>query len=88
LIEKLFFDDKRYDLGKVGRYILNRKLDLHVSLNKRTLDKATLINGIKYLINLKNGEGQVDDIDHLGNRRVRTVAEIITESIQSWSGAD
>jgi len=77
LIEKLFFDDKRYDLGKVGRYILNRKLDLHVSLNKRTLDKATLINGIKYLINLKNGEGQVDDIDHLGNRRVRTVAELL-----------
>ena len=77
LIEKLFFDEKRYDLGKVGRYILNRKLDLHTSLNKRTLDKATLIKGIKYLINLKNGEGQVDDIDHLGNRRVRTVAELL-----------
>ncbi len=77
LIEKLFNDEKRYDLGKVGRYILNRKLDLHTSLNKRTLDKATLIKGIKYLINLKNGEGQVDDIDHLGNRRVRTVAELL-----------
>ena len=77
LIEKLFFDEKRYDLGKVGRYILNRKLDLHVPLNKRTLDKATLINGIKYLISLKNGLGQVDDIDHLGNRRVRTVAELL-----------
>ena len=77
LIEKLFFDEKRYDLGKVGRYILNRKLDLHVSLNKRTLDRATLINGIKYLIGLKNGLGQVDDIDHLGNRRVRTVAELL-----------
>jgi DNA-directed RNA polymerase subunit beta len=77
LIDKLFFDEKRYDLGKVGRYILNRKLGLRIPLSKRTLDKNTLINGIKYLISLKNGEGQVDDIDHLGNRRVRTVAELL-----------
>jgi len=77
LIDRLFFDPKRYDIGKEGRYILNRKLNMKVSLNERLLDLKTLVEAIKYLINLKNGEGEVDDIDHLGNRRVRTVAELL-----------
>ncbi len=77
LINRLFFDGKRYDLGKVGRYILNRKLGMKVSLSKKLLTLETLIETIKYLINLKNGEGQIDDIDHLGNRRIRTVAELL-----------
>jgi DNA-directed RNA polymerase subunit beta len=77
LIERLFFDPKRYDLGRVGRYILNRKLGMNTSLNKQLLDLNTLIKVIKYLIKLKNGEDKVDDIDHLGNRRVRTIAELL-----------
>lgn len=77
LVERLFSDPRRYDLGRVGRFILNRKLDMHVSLEKRLLTPETIIKAVKYLANLKNGEGQIDDIDHLGNRRVRTVAELL-----------
>lgn len=77
LIERMFFDAKRYDLGRVGRYILNRKLNLKHDLDGRLLDLETLISAIKALIDLKNGQGKVDDIDHLGNRRVRTVAELL-----------
>jgi DNA-directed RNA polymerase subunit beta len=77
LIEKLFFDPKRYDLGKVGRYILNRKLKLNQPLDKRLLDLEIMISALKALVDLKNGQGKVDDIDHLGNRRVRTVAELL-----------
>ncbi|UCB57135.1 MAG: DNA-directed RNA polymerase subunit beta [Candidatus Omnitrophota bacterium] len=77
LIERMFFDAKRYDLGRVGRYILNRKLNLKHDLDERLLDLETLISAIKALIDLKNGQGKVDDIDHLGNRRVRTVAELL-----------
>ncbi|HDM37629.1 MAG TPA: DNA-directed RNA polymerase subunit beta [Candidatus Omnitrophica bacterium] len=77
LVDRLFFDPKRYDISREGRYILNRKLNMKTDLSKRLLDLKTLVEAIKYLINLKNGEGQVDDIDHLGNRRVRTVAELL-----------
>ncbi len=77
LIERLIFDRRRYDLGRVGRFVLNRKLGMKGSLDNRVLDKETLINTIKYLIKLKNGEGKIDDIDHLGNRRVRTVGELV-----------
>lgn len=77
LLERLFFDGKRYDLGRVGRYILNRKLKMNVSLDKNILDIDTVIAVVKALINLKNGQGNVDDIDHLGNRRVRTVGELL-----------
>jgi DNA-directed RNA polymerase subunit beta len=77
LLQRLFFDPKRYDLGRVGRYILNRKLNLNFSLSKRVLDLDTVIQAIKYLINLKNGTGESDDIDHLGNRRLRTVGELL-----------
>ena len=77
LIERLIFDNRRYDLGRVGRFVLNRKLNMKVPLDTRVLDAKTLINAIKYLIALKNGEGNTDDIDHLGNRRVRTVGELV-----------
>jgi len=77
LLQKLFFDPKRYDLGRVGRFVLNRKLNMHSSLEKRVLDLETVIQVIKYLLNLKNGIGDPDDIDHLGNRRVRTVGELL-----------
>ena len=77
LMERMFFDPRRYDLGRVGRYILNRKLKLKHDLDKHLLDLDTIIAVIKTLIELKNGQGKVDDIDHLGNRRVRTVAELL-----------
>ncbi|MCM8812803.1 MAG: DNA-directed RNA polymerase subunit beta [Candidatus Omnitrophica bacterium] len=77
LIERLIFDERRYDLGRVGRFVLNRKLNMEGSLDKRVLDQETIISAIKYLLRLKAGEGQVDDIDHLGNRRVRTVGELV-----------
>ncbi|OIO39550.1 MAG: DNA-directed RNA polymerase subunit beta, partial [Candidatus Omnitrophica bacterium CG1_02_49_10] len=77
LIDRLFFDPKRYELGKVGRFMLNRKLGMNLSLDKKVLTADTVINVIKYLLNLKNGEGAVDDIDHLGNRRVRSVGELV-----------
>jgi len=77
LINNLFFDPKRYDLGKVGRYILNRKLGMKEAIDHRVLDKKTIITAIKTLIHLKRTEGAVDDIDHLGNRRVRTVGELL-----------
>ncbi len=77
LINRLFFDSKRYDLGNVGRYIINRKVGLDLPLTQRTITPQDLVAVIKYLIKLKNGEGQIDDIDHLGNRRVRTVGELL-----------
>ncbi len=77
LMERLFFDPRRYNMGRVGRFILNRKLKLRHPLDKHLLDLETIICAIRTLIDLKNGRGKVDDIDHLGNRRVRTVAELI-----------
>ncbi|MBU1062051.1 MAG: DNA-directed RNA polymerase subunit beta, partial [Candidatus Omnitrophica bacterium] len=82
LLHRLFFDKKRYDLSKVGRYILNRKLDMKVSLEKSVLDKETVVNVVRYLLGLRNGEGEIDDIDHLGNRRVRTVGELLQEQFR------
>ena len=81
-LDKLFFDKRRYNLDKVGRYILNRKLNMDLSLEKKTLDKETIVNVVRYLLDLKNGEGEVDDIDHLGNRRVRTVGELLAEQFR------
>ncbi|MFT6815209.1 MAG: DNA-directed RNA polymerase subunit beta [Sphingobacteriales bacterium] len=75
IIDRLFFSDKRYDLGEVGRHRLNRKLKLDVDINQRVLSKADIINIVKYLIKLINSQAEVDDIDHLSNRRVRTVGE-------------
>jgi len=82
LLTRLFFDKRRYDLTKVGRYILNRKLGMSVSLDKSILDKETIVQVIRYLVDLKNGEGELDDIDHLGNRRVRTVGELLAEQFR------
>src|SRR6187455_1479243 len=75
IIDKLFFSDKRYDLGEVGRYKINRKLNLDVQLKQKTLTKEDIIEIIKYLVRLTNGKAEIDDIDHLSNRRVRTVGE-------------
>ncbi|MDR2027732.1 MAG: DNA-directed RNA polymerase subunit beta [Prevotellaceae bacterium] len=75
VIEKLFFSDKRYDLGEVGRFRLNRKLNLGTSPDLKVLTREDIISIIKYLIQLINSKADVDDIDHLSNRRVRTVGE-------------
>jgi len=75
IIDKLFFSDKRYDLGDVGRYRINKKLDLQTPADTKVLTKEDIISIIKYLIMLANAKTDVDDIDHLSNRRVRTVGE-------------
>ena len=75
VIQNLFFSDKRYDLGEVGRYRINKKLGLDTSKEVRILTKEDIIEIIKYLIQLINSNATVDDIDHLSNRRVRTVGE-------------
>ena len=75
VIQGLFFSDKRYDLGEVGRYRINRKLGLDTGMDVRVLTKEDIIEIIKYLIQLINSKASVDDIDHLSNRRVRTVGE-------------
>jgi len=73
----LFFNPERYDLSKVGRLKLNHKLKLDVPLEQGTLRREDILEVVRYLIELKNGNGQVDDIDHLGNRRVRAVGELV-----------
>lgn len=75
IIDRLFFSDKRYDLGDVGRYRINRKLKLTTSEETKVLTKQDIIAIVKYLIKLINSKAEVDDIDHLSNRRVRTVGE-------------
>ncbi|HNW98224.1 MAG TPA: DNA-directed RNA polymerase subunit beta [Bacteroidales bacterium] len=75
IIEKLFFSDKRYDLGDVGRYRINKKLNRDASIDSKVLTKEDIILIIKFLIELVNSKAEVDDIDHLSNRRVRTVGE-------------
>jgi DNA-directed RNA polymerase subunit beta len=75
IIQNLFFSDKRYDLGEVGRYRINKKLGSSVGFETRVLTKEDIINIVKYLIGLINSKAVVDDIDHLSNRRVRTVGE-------------
>ena len=77
LLERLFFDVRRYDLGLVGRYKINQKLGVTVPEDVRTLTKEDMVEATRYLINLKATAGKVDDIDHLGNRRIRTVGEQI-----------
>ena len=79
LIDRLFFNPKRYDLGDVGRHRLNAKLGLNISQQVTTLTKEDIIAIVKYLIDLQQGKKTVDDIDHLGNRRVRTVGEQLSQ---------
>ena len=75
IIDKLFFSDQRYNLGEVGRYRMNKKLNLEVEMDKQVLTKIDIITIVKYLIELINSKAEIDDIDHLSNRRVRTVGE-------------
>ena len=82
LIERLFFDSKRYSLGRVGRFMLNRKLSMDKSLEATTLDCDTLVKIIKRLIKVKNDSGPTDDIDHLGNRRIRSVGELLLNQLR------
>ena len=82
LINALFFNPRRYDLERVGRFILNRKLGLDVSLYKRILDSETVVKAIEYLVCLKDGLGRIDDIDHLGNRRIKTICELISNQVR------
>jgi DNA-directed RNA polymerase subunit beta len=77
LLKRLFFDPKRYDLGRVGRYKINQKLDLKIDLENRILVSDDIVAATKYLVRLKKSDGIVDDIDHLGSRRVRTVGELL-----------
>ena len=75
IIDKLFFSDKRYNLGEVGRYKINRKLELNTSIDTLVLTKEDIIHIVRYLVSLINQNAEIDDIDHLSNRRVRTVGE-------------
>ncbi|MCB1214741.1 MAG: DNA-directed RNA polymerase subunit beta, partial [Deltaproteobacteria bacterium] len=75
--ENLFFNEERYDLSKVGRLKINHKFHLETTLEQTTLRKEDILATIKYLLGLRDGEGQVDDIDHLGNRRIRAVGELL-----------
>ena len=75
IIDKLFFSDQRYNLGEVGRYRMNKKLGLNIDMENLVLTKQDIITIIKFLIELINSKSEIDDIDHLSNRRVRTVGE-------------
>ena len=77
LLKRLFFDPKKYDLSRVGRHKINVKLDLKTDLNERVVTKEDFVAAIKYVIALRRNEGMLDDIDHLGSRRVRTVGELL-----------
>ena len=82
LVDRLFFSPKRYSLGEVGRFMMNRKLSMDEPLENTILDNKTLIKLIKKLITIKNAGGPVDDIDHLGNRRVRSVGELLLNQLR------
>ena len=82
LLENLFFNPRRYDLGRVGRYKLNRRLDLDVDLDNRTLSREDIISLLRMMIQINRGVREPDDIDHLGNRRVRAVGELIQNQVR------
>ncbi|MBF0384900.1 MAG: DNA-directed RNA polymerase subunit beta [Candidatus Omnitrophica bacterium] len=82
LFYRLFFDPKRYDLSKVGRHIINRKLGMNFPLENKILDIKTVVEVIRYLLTLREGKGEIDDIDHLGNRRIKTVGELIQNQVR------
>jgi DNA-directed RNA polymerase subunit beta len=81
-MHNLLFEPRRYDLGKVGRYKLNRRLDLNIPIAQRTLTNEDLIRVIEFMIRINNGVDSADDIDHLGNRRVKTVGELIQNQLR------
>ncbi|MBN1845078.1 MAG: DNA-directed RNA polymerase subunit beta [Sedimentisphaerales bacterium] len=82
LFHEKFFDANRYRLGKVGRFRLNRKFKQDISEDEMTLRPEDFLNSLKYLVGLRNGQGYVDDIDHLGNRRLRTIDELATDELR------
>src|SRR3954453_18181551 len=82
LFEEKFFDENRYRLGRVGRFRMNRKFDQNVPETVMTLRSEDLVNSLKYMFKLRSGEGYVDDIDHLGNRRLRTIDELAGEELR------
>jgi DNA-directed RNA polymerase subunit beta len=82
LFAEKFFDANRYRLGRVGRFRMNRKLNQHVEESKMTLDVRDYINCIKYIMRLRDNEGDLDDIDHLGNRRLRTIDELAADELR------
>ncbi|HEY1923503.1 MAG TPA: DNA-directed RNA polymerase subunit beta, partial [Tepidisphaeraceae bacterium] len=82
LFEEKFFDENRYRLGRVGRFRINRKFDQNVPETVMTLRSEDLVNSLKYMFKLRNGEGYIDDIDHLGNRRLRTIDELAGEELR------
>ena len=82
LFFRLFFDPKRYDLSKVGRHIINRKLATDVPMDNRVLDIRTVIAVMRYLAGLREGKGETDDIDHLGNRRIKSVGELVQNQVR------
>jgi len=81
-LNNLFFNARRYDLGKVGRYKLNRKLGIKVAEDKQVLTKEDILAMVKYLVMINSGEGISDDVDHLGNRRIRAVGELLQRQIR------
>jgi len=82
LFYRLFFEPKRYDLSKVGRHIINRKLNMDVPMDNRVLGISTVAEVIRYLLGLREGVGETDDIDHLGNRRIKTVGELVQNQVR------
>ena len=82
LFREKFFDESRYRLGRVGRFRLNRKFDTSFPEEQQTLQKEDLVQAVRYLMKLRAGQGEVDDIDHLGNRRIRTIAELAADELR------
>jgi DNA-directed RNA polymerase subunit beta len=82
LFYRLFFEPKRYDLSKVGRHIVNRKLSMDMPLDNRVLDIGTVVEVIKYLFSFEDGRAETDDIDHLGNRRIKPVGELVQNQVR------
>ncbi|MBD3246816.1 MAG: DNA-directed RNA polymerase subunit beta [Candidatus Omnitrophica bacterium] len=82
VFKRMFLEPRRYDLGKVGRYLMNKKLGMNASLNKRVLDQNTLVEIIKTLLLVKAGKKEIDDIDHLSNRRVKLIGELLQHQVR------
>ncbi len=82
LFQEKFYDENRYRLGRVGRFRINRKFDQNVPETEMTLRSEDLVNSLKYMFKLRSGEGYIDDIDHLGNRRLRTIDELASEELR------
>ncbi len=82
LFREKFFDDSRYRLGRVGRFRLNRKFGTQFPEEQQTLTKEDLVQAVRYIVTLRGGKGEIDDIDHLGNRRIRTIAELAGDELR------